>query len=58
MNLMGWIAAMLLLWNAMLAAGWRYDPYTNAWTPPAQAERAGAPVAERAPARLRAGRTE
>ncbi len=39
MNIMAYIAALILMWNAMLAAGWTYNPYTATWTPPAHVER-------------------
>lgn len=37
MDIMSFIFAILIQWNAMLAAGWTYDPFAMKWTPPSQA---------------------
>lgn len=39
MDLMPWLLAYLLWANSLFAAGWNYDPATNAFTPPAAPEK-------------------
>ncbi len=48
MNIMHWLLAMIIAWNALLAQGWRYDLATGTFLPPPQVESAE-PL--RAPAR-------
>ncbi|MCI0391666.1 MAG: hypothetical protein MOB07_23220 [Acidobacteria bacterium] len=48
MSIMAWLLAMIVAWNGLLAAGWRYNPSTNTWTAP-PSQQIAQPVPERQP---------
>ena len=38
MDLMPWLLAFMVWANSLFAAGWKYDPVTNVYSPPVVAE--------------------